>query len=87
MAISGLKRVLTQTSVRGENEDKVKLAIEAIQIGPNREFKEALLAIYEEPASNYKWDTIREIEKSFDQLLDDPDVGLKVQEILDRMSL
>jgi HEAT repeat protein len=84
-AITGMERILSQGFVRGEDEDKVLLAVEAVQSVNDPGFKKTVVGVYDVPAKKLKWGKKRQILESFPELLDDPDIGKLVQSILDRL--
>ncbi|WOO40199.1 HEAT repeat domain-containing protein [Rubellicoccus peritrichatus] len=80
-AQKGLKRVLTSSSVKGPEDQRVKLAAEVIQNdSSSTEFKETILSGFKKP----KWNQKKHIKKHFQPLLEDQEIAVTVQSIIDK---
>lgn len=65
---------------RSSAGDRVKLAVRAVQQAPSKEFKLAMLGVYE---NTPRWQK-RSVKKEFKAIQDDPDVGATVNQMLSR---
>jgi len=79
-AQKGLVRVLKSSrgSLALGSDSRVKLAVQAIQKAPSVEFKKAVLSALEKPDRRLK----SSIKKHIKPLLNDPDVGSKVKQLM-----
>ena len=84
-ALRGISRILSQDSVKGDDKAKVQLAVEAIEKAPNAQFKQDILAIYEDPDFDFESSDRRAIKGLFPDLVEDPDIGPAAQAILDHV--
>jgi len=74
----GLKRILTRGEIRADKDEKLKLALVAMQQAPSLEFKQSILTCYAKPDG----DTKRRMKKIFAPLLDDQELAAQVEALL-----